>query len=476
MFDMATTPDEQPWLATSYAWADNDKTLTFDLRHGVAWTDGKPFTSTDVVYTFDLLKKYAALNTNGIVFTSVSAPTKYQVVFHFASPEGPELYYIGGLVDVVPEHLWSSVSNPAKYADTDPVGTGPFVLQSESTANETVTFMKNTHYWQAGPYIPGVQFNIYNSNTGVTQALQDNAVDWGSAATTQQIIKSFETSNPDHHFSNVPIPLISCLYPDLAKWPTSNLAVREALSDAVSRTEISVIGEASLFAPDNSPTGLVLPLQKSWLSPKYTSLNYSLNDAQATKALKAAGFKMGGNDVMELNGKPVDITLITPGGWTDYVSDAQIMQQELKPIGISLSIDTSSVGAYSSALDDGTFQVALAAPTYGPTPYYAFNSIFNTALTAPVGQSASQDFERWTNAKTDGLLLTASEGGAAGQAAYNDLESYMVNQLPVIPMVIRSNDALYNTTNFTGFPSDTSNRYDGSVADLGAAFLKIHPR
>ncbi len=179
---------------------------------------------------------------------------------------------------------------------------------------------------------------------------------------------------------------------------------------------------------------------------------------------------------MELNGEPLDITLITPGGWTDYVSDAQIMQQELKPIGISLTIDTSSVGAYTSALDDGTFQVALAAPTYGPTPYYAFNSIFNTALIAPVGQSASQDFERWTNAKTDGLLLTASEGGAAGQAAYNDLESYMVDQLPVIPMVIRSNDALYNTTNFTGFPSDTTNRYDGTVADLGAAFLKIHPR
>ncbi|HTT92619.1 MAG TPA: ABC transporter substrate-binding protein [Acidimicrobiales bacterium] len=476
MYDMATTPNEQPWLATSYAWSNDDKTLTFNLRHGVAWSDGKGLTSADVVFTFDLLKKFPALNTNGIVFSSVSAPNAYQVVFHFAAPEGPELYYIGGLTYIVPQHQWASVSNPAKYVDSDPIGTGPFVLQSESTANETVTFAKNPHYWQAGPYIPGVQFNIYNSNTGVTQALQDNAIDWGSAATTQQIIRGYENSSPNHHFTNVSIPLISYLYPNLAKWPTNNLAVREALSDAVSRTAISVIGEASLFAPDFSPTGLVLPLQKSYLDPQYAHANYSVSDSKAIKVLKAAGFKMGGNGVMEKDGKPLDITLITPGGWTDYVSDAQIMQQELKPVGISLSINTSSVGAYTSALDDGTFQVALAAPTYGPTPYYAFNSIFNTTLGAPVGQQASQDWERWSDAKTNSLLLAASEGGAAAQGAYNQLESYMVNQLPVIPMVIRSNDGLYNTTNFTGFPSNTSNRYDGSTNDLGAAMLKIHPK
>jgi peptide/nickel transport system substrate-binding protein len=476
-FNMAATPVEQPWLAKSYSWADNDQKLTLDLRHGVKWSDGQPFTSADVVFTFDLIKKYTALNTNGIVFKTVTAPNAYKVQFTFASPQGPELYYIAGETYIVPKHLWSSVSNPTTYSDTKPIGTGPYLLKSASASLDDVTFVKNPNYWQPGkPAVKELRYNIYNSNTGVTQALQDNAVDWGSAATTQQIIKSFTSSSPDHHFSNVSIPLISYLYPNLQKYPTNILAVREAISDVVDRNLIATIGESGLFTAATSPTGLALPLQKSYLDPKYSSLDYSVNVADAKKTLTAAGFKMGGNGVFAKDGKPLDLTLITPGGYTDYVSDAQIMAQELKPAGISLTIDTSSVGAYTSALDDGTFSVSLDAPTYGPTPYYSYNSIFNTALGAPIGKQASGDFERWTDTSTDSLLLTAAKGGTAGTDAYYQLEQLMVEQLPVLPMVVRSNDAEYNTTDFTGFPSATSNRYDGGTPDEELAVLAIHPK
>src|SRR5471030_102945 len=63
-----------PWLATSYAWSDDKKTLTFKLRKGVTWTDGQPFTAADVAFTFNLLKKYPAFDLNAVwsALTSVT--------------------------------------------------------------------------------------------------------------------------------------------------------------------------------------------------------------------------------------------------------------------------------------------------------------------------------------------------------------------------------------------------------------------
>lgn len=476
-FNMADNPPGRPWLATSYAWADGDKKLTFHLRHGVKWSDGKPFTSADVVFTFDLLKKYAALNSNGIVFKTVSAPDPSTVQFTFAAPEAPELYYIGGLTYIVPKHLWAKAGNPTKYTDAKPVGTGPFVLKGASAPLGDVTLDRNPNYWQPGkPAVKALRYHIYNSNTGVTQALQGNAIDWGSAATTKQVIKSYLSSSPSHHFSNIPIPLISYLYPNLQKYPTNILAVRKAISDVVNRHLVATVGSSGLFTAATSPTGLALPMQKKYLAPQYAKLRYHPDVAAAKKTLEAAGFKMGRNGVFAKDGKPLAVKLITPGGYTDYVSDAQIMQQELKPAGISLSIQTTSVGAYTSALADGRFSVSLDAPTYGPTPYYAYNAILNTHLGAPIGKQATGDFERWTGSATDKLLQTAAKGGPAGAKAYDQLEKVMVTQLPVLPMVVRSNDAMYNTSHFTGFPTATHNRYDGGGADEEVAVLAIHPK
>ena len=79
-FNILKEGSTYPWLATAWTWSDGDKTLTFKLRDGVKWTDGQPFTSADVVFTFELMKKYAALNVNGVDFASITAPDDKTVV------------------------------------------------------------------------------------------------------------------------------------------------------------------------------------------------------------------------------------------------------------------------------------------------------------------------------------------------------------------------------------------------------------
>ena len=76
------------WLATGWTWANGNKQLTFTIRNGVKWTDGKPMTAADVVYSFNLLKQNKALDLNAIwsVLSSVTQQGSNQVVMTFKHP------------------------------------------------------------------------------------------------------------------------------------------------------------------------------------------------------------------------------------------------------------------------------------------------------------------------------------------------------------------------------------------------------
>ncbi len=109
-FDTAKAGTVDPWLGTSYAWSNNGTTLTVQLRHGVTWTDGKPFTSADVAYTFDLALKNAALNKYALPLKSVTTSGSYTVTINFTKSAYTDAYYALGKVDILPQHIWQSVA------------------------------------------------------------------------------------------------------------------------------------------------------------------------------------------------------------------------------------------------------------------------------------------------------------------------------------------------------------------------------
>src|SRR6516225_4520658 len=86
-----------PWLATAWAWSNNNKTLTFTIHNGVTFSDGTPMTAADVAYTFNLMKLHSALDVNSVwsVLQSVTQSGANQVVFTFKAPSVPYFYYIG---------------------------------------------------------------------------------------------------------------------------------------------------------------------------------------------------------------------------------------------------------------------------------------------------------------------------------------------------------------------------------------------
>jgi peptide/nickel transport system substrate-binding protein len=96
-----------PMLASDYKWSADSKTLTFTIRDGVKWSDGKPMSAADVLFTFNLLKKYPALDINAVWSTGLQSVTSTgnQVVLTFEAPALTYFYYVAGQTPIVPEHV-----------------------------------------------------------------------------------------------------------------------------------------------------------------------------------------------------------------------------------------------------------------------------------------------------------------------------------------------------------------------------------
>src|SRR5260370_10542772 len=139
--------DVKPWLAQSYAFSSDAKTLTFHLRTGVKWSDGQAFTADDVVFTLNLLKQYPAADLYSIwqYIQQVQNPDSSTVVVTLKQPYTPVLWYLAGQTYIVSKHEYANVGDPTKFADDHPIGTGPFILNSFSP--QLIDLKKNPTYW-----------------------------------------------------------------------------------------------------------------------------------------------------------------------------------------------------------------------------------------------------------------------------------------------------------------------------------------
>ncbi|MDE3203736.1 MAG: ABC transporter substrate-binding protein [Acidobacteriota bacterium] len=459
----------RPWLASSYKWSTDGKTLTFNLRPGVKWSDGTPFTSADVVYTYNLMKQDTALNTNGISFESVSAPDPETVVMTFAAPAYTQLYAVAGQTLIVPQSKWSAVSDPATYPDTSPVGTGPYTLASIDS--QSITLTRNPNYWQPGkPAIKTVVFPDYESNTSAASALQAGQLTWGGNFISH--IQQIFANTPSHVFYSPPNNTVA-LWPNLTAWPTNQLPVRQAISLVLDRAQVSQQGEQGDEAPATSNTGLILPNDQSYLASSANTLPH--DPAQATSILQGAGYKLVNGTWTSSDGKPVTINLEDPASYSDYMASDQAIANQLSSFGIKTSVNGVSVNAWNADLQSGHFQMTLHWGQTADTPYGQFQNWLDPSL---IGGSAG-NFERFNDpAATAALQAYASAGSdTAAKAAVTQLGNIVAQQLPIIPVMYGAAWGEYNSSKVTGFPTQ-SNPYDPaqpSVPFNEYVILQLHP-
>jgi ABC-type dipeptide transport system, periplasmic component len=445
----------KPWLAQSYQFSSDAKTITFHLRTDVKWTDNTPFTAGDVAFTLQMLQQYPTADINGLwqYIQSVQTPDSATVVVSLKQSYTPILWYLAGQTYIVSKQHYSTAGDPTKYIDSKPVGTGPFILKSFTP--QLIDLVKNNSYWQPGkPSISEIRYPSFNSNTSAELLLTHGDVDW-TGLFTPNIKQTYVDKNPATNHYWFPSRNVVMLYLNTAKAPFNQLAVRQAISSAIDRDKIYKVAESN-YEPVSHPTGLVLPSNKSNLDPTYTSAQFTQDAAKSNQLMTSAGFTKGSDGFyQDKSGKKLSFNLNVVTGWTDWVTAVQIIADNLKTIGIDAKVNSISYNSYYSALQMGSYDMAISWTNPGPTPYYLYSSLLNSTNSAAVGKTAASNFERWMDPATDKYLTqyATSTDPTVQQQALNGLQKVMVEQLPSIPLVYGATWYEYSSAKFSGWPT-----------------------
>ncbi|WP_254786152.1 ABC transporter substrate-binding protein [Curtobacterium sp. MCBA15_008] len=434
-----------PWLASSWSQPDA-KTIDMTIRSGVEWSNGDAFSAKDVVFTFDLLKKFPAMDVKG-AWQHIDTIDQQgdHVVFHLKSEDVPSLTIIGQTY-ILGEQHWGKVKDPTTWRDPNPVGTGPFVLGNYT--DQQYSMDKNKRYWQADKIaikhliLPATNTQLDTVTRGYDWAysfISDVQGTWGAASKTNT-----------YWF---PPGGVIGLIPNLTKAPYNDVNVRRGISLALDRDDIAETAtEGNLKAA--AQTGLILPNQEQYVNPDIPDKGVITQDVAAAKAAFAKSGWVEQDGKIVKDGKQLSITITTANGYSDWLRAAQEVRRDLTAIGVKVTISAPQPAGYQQAINNGTFDMAMGGMGNGDV-FQAFNSLLSSDFYQPVGKSTVNNYERYKNADTQKLLdeYKATTDTAEQQEILDQLQEVVYNDLPVIGMYYGGLWGLFNTGKFVGWPS-----------------------
>jgi peptide/nickel transport system substrate-binding protein len=228
---------------------------------------------------------------------------------------------------------------------------------------------------------------------------------------------------------------------------TSKLEVRQAISLALDRQKIALIGEGGQ-QPAANQTGIVVPtFQKYYDQAAVAAAGYDKPNPEKAKTL------MAGLGYTEAN--PLKLTIITITGYTDWDASLAVVKQQLKPIGIDLTVSDLAQQTFDSRLYNGDFDLAYYGQAGGPTPYYELRQMLYSKNSAPLGKPASFNYERYLNKDVDALFDQYPTADEAGQVdIIKKVGAAMLKDIPIIPTTESVNWFQYNTEDIAGWPTE----------------------
>jgi peptide/nickel transport system substrate-binding protein len=397
------------------------------------------------------------------------------VVFTFSGPAQTYFFYVADQTPIIPQHVWSTLDQGKldAYADTNPVGTGPY-LMSNCTQNN-IKYLRNPDYWQSTPGHPVPQiaeldYPAFLSNTPANLELAQGQAQWG-AQYIPNIQSFYIAKDPSHRHYWFPAVLNVALFPNLSDPLLGNVAVRQAIALAINRAEVSQRGEDGYEPPANQ-TGIVLPTYAAWYDKTLDTTSYST--AKADQTLESAGFTKGSDGVYrDSQGRELSFTINTVSGYTDWDSSLSVIQQELQAAGIQVKIQDEDTTVLTPDLQSGKFQLAYEEETGGPLPYYELRQMLFS------GNIGSTNYSRYKSAATDALFNQYPGASPSDQLnIIHEISQVMVNDVPVIPVTEGVDWYQYDTTHFGGWPTPSDPYAQPPVwayPDNGVVLTHLYP-
>jgi peptide/nickel transport system substrate-binding protein len=454
-----------PWLAQSWKWSNGNKTLTLQIVQNAKWSDGKPLTAADVVYSLTAGKQDATMDIIGLTrpgtnIVSVKRAGPNGVAITLKTPDSQFIAANLNLQFVVPQHVWSKVKKVATFTNPNPVGSGPFDQIGRLT-NQDIVFNKNPTYWLTGaPKIPCLEYLETASNDAALLAIQSGQVDW-THNFVPNVASAYEAKDPAHFhafYATTAYP-VSLMFDDTA-YPFSLVPLRQAISMAINRNDVSKLGEYG-YAPPTDAIGLngIFP---SWVTdPTIKAQAAALatyNPDGAKKLLTANGFTYNGSQLVDPKGNPVSFQIHVISGWSDWVASLQIITKNLQAIGIDAStkLEPDYNTWYPAASATKVPTLLWQAASQG-SPYGFFYANLSQNAMIPSGEDATStgNWEHFSDASATGLLnqWKTSLKPDVQHALATKLEAAWLRTLPVVPLFIGPRWSTYSTRYFHGFAS-----------------------
>jgi peptide/nickel transport system substrate-binding protein len=403
-----------PWLAKSYDSPDG-KNWTFVLQDGVTFSNGEPFTSDDVVYSFKHLQAkespMAGVYAN-IMEVVPDSPTQVTFKLKDVDSEFPAL-----LTDYRAKMLCKSVKDPM----TELVGTGPFTLESYA-AEDRAVLKKNPTYWlkddtgNALPYLDGVEF-VYSPDTaGQIEGLQGGALNWVGGLSAEQ--KQTVETDSNLKIITTNTNYMNALQIRCDQGAGKDLKVRQAMMAGTDRQAIADLVAPGVGVPGNGT--FVGPAYKAY----YTDQQVAYDPAAAKQMLADAGYANG-----------VKIKLVTQTA-DPIPAIATAWQAQMKEIGVDVQIQQVPPDVYyADKGSDNWYQADFGVVDWGtravPIAY------FKLALTTDAIKNA-WNYSRWSNAEFDKIVqeipLALEETARAD--LYKQAQAILQEQVPVLNFII----------------------------------------
>jgi peptide/nickel transport system substrate-binding protein len=427
-----------PGTANLPAITDSGLVYTYTMRPGAKFSDGQPITPADIKYTFMRLMNPKVDTGTGVYFTNVVGAAAYMngksttipgitttantISFHLTSPDGAFIYKTA-----LPTSCPVPVGTPMKPIETgsleEKYASGPFKLESYSPGRQIVMVF-NKNYDQAlgvRGHVAKIVFTIGDESTQAVLQIEAGQLDFQTSnLATADIIKLSENKALADQIHDSPRPSVTYIFLNNQVPPLNNVDVRKAINFAVNRTQILEQWGGPLAG---APTDQIIPPGQTDYK-QYSIYPNTPNLAEAKKLMAESGVKT-----------PVKLVLRTQNDTPGFIPMAEVIQANLKPIGIDVQIVGSPNSVNGSYIVNYKDHVPMGIEPWS-LDFPDGEAIINTGLD-PQTPDALANMARFADPSFIAPFNKAlTLQGAARVAAYQALDQQIMSQqAPFAPLI-----------------------------------------
>lgn len=379
-------------LAESWLITNDGKTITFKIRKNIKWHDGVPFTAHDALFTYQKLidpRTRTAFSSDYVIVQNAEVLDPYTLRVNYKIPFAPALSSWG--IGMIPKHIFESSDINSHPANKKPIGTGPYKFQ-KWVADEKIVLLSNPDYFEGKPKIDRYIYRIIpDLSVQFLELRQGSLSTMGPTPDQFNGYKKFFThyrkyKYPAFRYDYIAFNLKNELFKDIR--------VRRAIAHAINKNDIVKGVYQGLAVPATGP-----------FPPTSWAYNHDVKDIEyspekSKMLLKEAGWiDSDGDGILDKNGKKFQFTLILNQGNKIRESIAQVAQNNLKHLGIDVSLRVLEWSVFiQKYIDERQFEACVLAWNVGLDPDNF--SIWNSKQT----QKNQYNFSSYNNPEVDRLL------------------------------------------------------------------------